>query len=195
MKYHSTFLLLSAMMAFGQANPSDKKVTLDDVAEALSKGHAEAVKGNLESCLKIWRAGRFIEKHEILRKQYPLEKRLNLLKFAAEKGNPDSNLELFEYMSCKLKEPFSETRKFLEFAHRNGNNTASVILALILGIDKKEPREALEVVKRAEDRIPKEADPNDEFAESKLSQDDFKRLRVAIQEASLPSKSDRSCRD
>jgi hypothetical protein len=109
------------------------------------------------------------------------------LKFAAEKGNADANLELFEYLSCDKKEPFGETKKWLEFAHRNGNNQASVILALILGIDKKEAREALEVVTLAGDRIPQVAKPNDEFAESKLSKEDFKRLRAAIQEGTSAS--------
>jgi hypothetical protein len=174
-------------MAFGQTDPSDDKVTLSDVAEVLAKGFAKAEEGDLESCLEIWRGGRFIDKHQILKNQCPPEKRLELLQFAAEKGNADANFELFEYLSCDKKELFSETRKFLEFAHRNGNNRASVILALILGIDKKETRAASEVVKLAEDRIPQDAKPNDEFAESKLSKEDFKRLRVAIQEGAAAS--------
>ncbi len=187
MKYHSTFLLLSAALVFGEVNPSVDKVTLNNVAEAVATAHAKAATGDLESCLEIWRGGRFIDKHEILKNKYPLEKRLDLLKFAAEKGNADANLELFEYLSCDKKEPFGETKKWLEFAHWNGNNKASVILALILGIDKKEPREALEVVKLAEDRIPQEAKHNGEFAESKLSKENFKRLRVAIQEGAAAS--------
>lgn len=174
-------------MAFGQTDPSADKVTVDNVAEALAKAQVKAVGGDLESCLEIWRGGRFIDKHEILKNKYPLEKRLDLLKFAAEKGSADANFELFEYLSSDKKEPFGETEKWLEFAHRNGNNKASVILALILGIDKKEPREALEVVKLAEGRIPQEAKLNDEFAESKLSKEDFKRLRVAIQEGAAAS--------
>jgi hypothetical protein len=186
-KYHSTFLLLSAALVFGEVNPSVDKVTLNNVAEAVATAHAKAATGDLESCLEIWRGGRFIDKHEILKNKYPLEKRLDLLKFAAEKGNADANLELFEYLSCDKKEPFGETKKWLEFAHWNGNNKASVILALILGIDKKEPREALEVVKLAEDRIPQEAKHNGEFAESKLSKENFKRLRVAIQEGAAAS--------
>lgn len=175
------------MMAFGQTDPSADKVTLNNVAEALAKAQIKAAAGDSDSCLEIWRGGRFIDKHEILKNKYPIEKRLDLLKFAAEKGNADANLEFFEYLSCDKKEPFGETRKWLEFAHRNGNNKASVILALILSIDKKEPREALEVVKLAEDRIPQEAKPNDEFAVSKLSKEDFKRLRVAIQEGAAAS--------
>lgn len=187
MKYQLIIFFLAAMMALGLAESPTDKVTLNDVAESLAKTKAKAVDGDLESCLEIWRGGRFIDKHEILKNLCPPEKRLDLLKFAAEKGNADASLELFEYLSCDRKEPFGETRKWLEFAHRNGNNKASVILALILGIDKKESREALDVVKLAEDRIPQAAEPNDEFAESKLSKEDFKRLKFAIQEGDAAS--------
>jgi hypothetical protein len=187
MKSQLILILLSTMMAFGQTDLSTEKVTLDDVAESLAKTKAKAVDGDLESCLEIWRSGRFIDKHEILKNQCPPEKRLELLKFAAQKGNADANLKLFEYLSCDKKETFSETRKWLLTSHRNGNNQASVILALILSIDKKETRAALEVVKLAEDRISQEAEPNDEFAESKLSKEDFKRLRVVIQQGDAAS--------
>ena len=43
MKYHFTFLLLSAAVVLGEVNPSADKVALNDVAEAFAMAHAKAV--------------------------------------------------------------------------------------------------------------------------------------------------------
>lgn len=160
----------------------DDKVSADDLVRVMKKLHEQAEAGDANASYELWKTGRTIEKVDVLRDAYPIEMRLKFLRFAAKNGNVEANFKLFEYLSCDKKEPFGESRKWLEFAHQNGNNKASAVLALILGIDKKEPREALNVIKLAEDRLPQKVEPKDEFAESELSMEDFKRLRVAIQE-------------
>lgn len=185
MKILAFLLFVSGALLAGE--PSNDNVSVEDLSQALADAHAKAINGDFQSCNDIWRLGRFIDKHEIFKKKYPLEKRLDLLMLAAEKENTEANFELFKYLSCEKKRPFSETRKWLEFAHRNGNNKASVILALILGIDKKKSGEALNVIKLAELRIPQDVGGKDQFAENKLSKEDFDLLRTVIQEGNTAS--------
>jgi hypothetical protein len=87
MKFPLLLFLFSGMLALGQGKLFDDKVTLGDVAEAFAKSHAEAFKGNLGSCLEIWRGGRFIYKYETLNNKYPIKKSTELSPYKGNSGN------------------------------------------------------------------------------------------------------------
>lgn len=171
-------MALSGTMALGQVNHDNASV--DELVEAIGRLHEKAKAGDAISSYELWRSGRIIDKVEALRKYYPVETRLKFLNYAAEKGNADACLALFEFLSCEKKQPFDETRKWLETSHKNGNNKASVILSLILGIDRKSPQEAINVITIAEERIVEKPLIKDEFTSKKFSRDEFKQLKQAF---------------